>query len=88
MNIDERPIPTERELYNRIDEYRRNQRTGALTSLDVQPFIETQSSELHHDIVLKNIILGNACGWGSYDVACEHFKNHIQAFRHLQVFNM
>lgn len=88
MAIDERPIQTERELYNRIDEYRRTLRTGALTSLDVQSFIETQSSELHPDIVLKMIILGNACSWGTYDFAYEHFENHMQAFRHFHVFKI
>ena len=81
-------IKTEQELYDRINLYRKEQRTGALTSYDVQPFLETQSSELHPDIVLKNIILGNACSWGRYDEAFEHFENHIQAFRHFQVFNM
>jgi hypothetical protein len=88
MNIDERPILTERELYNRIDEYRKLHRTSALTSYDVQPFIETQSSDLHPDIVLKIIILGNACAWETYDTACMHFENHMQAFRQYQVFNM
>jgi hypothetical protein len=86
--MNEKPITTEKELYDRINEYRKLHRTSALKSLDVYPFIETQSSNLHPDIVLKNIILGNACGWGNYDVACEHFENHIQAFRHYQVFNM
>ncbi|WP_321430842.1 hypothetical protein [uncultured Methanolobus sp.] len=81
-------IKSEQELYNRINEYRKKLRTGALTSLDVQSFIETQSSDLFPDVVLKNLILGNACGWGTYDTACEHFENHIQAFRHFQVFNM
>ncbi|WP_321429917.1 hypothetical protein [uncultured Methanolobus sp.] len=81
-------IKSEQELYNRINEYRKKLRTGALTSLDVQSFIETQSSDLFPDVVLKNLILGNACGWGTYDIATEHFENHIQAFRHFQVFNM
>ncbi|ETA68883.1 hypothetical protein MettiDRAFT_2371 [Methanolobus tindarius DSM 2278] len=81
-------IQSENELYDRINEYRKNKRTGALTSLDVQSFIETQSTDLLPDIVLKNIILGNACGWGTYDIACEHFENHMQAFRHFQVFNV
>jgi hypothetical protein len=86
--MNEKPITNERELYTRINEYRKEQRTGALTSLDVQTFIETQTIDLFPDIVLKNIILGNACGWGTYDIACEHFENHIQAFRHFQVFNL
>ncbi|MDI3485845.1 MAG: hypothetical protein PWQ50_1065 [Methanolobus sp.] len=86
--MDEKPITNERELYERINEYRKEQRTGFLTSYDVQPFIETQSSDLHPDIVLRIIILGNACSWGTYEIACEHFENHIQAFRHFQVFNI
>ncbi|WP_048135219.1 hypothetical protein [Methanolobus tindarius] len=86
--MNDTPIQSEEDLYNRINEYRKTLRTGALTSLDVQSFIETQSTDLLPDIVLKHIILGNACGWGSYDIACEHFENHMQAFRHFQVFNM
>ncbi|WP_340818862.1 hypothetical protein [Methanolobus sp. WCC4] len=86
--MNEKPIRTEQELYNRIDEYRKGQRTSALTTYDVQPFIETQERDLHPDIVLKNIILGNACSWGRYDAACQHFEDNIQAFRHFQVFNM
>lgn len=86
--MNEKPITTEEELYDRINEYRKLRRTGALTSLHVQDFIETQTTDLLPDIVLKNIILGNACGWATYDIACEHFENHIQAFRHFQVFNM
>jgi hypothetical protein len=86
--MNEKPITNERELYTRINEYRKEQRTGTLTSLDVQPFIETQRTDLFPGIVLKNIILGNACAWGTYDIACEHFENHIQAFRHFQVFNL
>nr|WP_321496123.1 hypothetical protein [uncultured Methanolobus sp.] len=86
--MNQNPIKSEQELYNRINQYRKEQRTAALTSYDVQDFIETQESELHPDIVLKNIILGNACAWGTYDVACLHFENHMQAFRHFQVFNM
>lgn len=75
--MNDNPIKTEQELYNRINEYRKKQRTGALTSLDVQPFIETQSTDLLQDVVLKIIILGNACSWGTYDIACEHFENHM-----------
>jgi hypothetical protein len=86
--MNEKTITNERELYTRINEYRKEQRTGALTSLDVQPFIETQITDLFPDIVLKNIILGNACAWGTYDIAYEHFENHMQAFRHFQVFNL
>ncbi|MBP1908278.1 hypothetical protein J2746_000468 [Methanolobus bombayensis] len=52
------------------------------------PFIETQSSDLPPDIVLRIIILGNACAWGIYDTACQHLKNYIQAFRHYQIFNI
>jgi hypothetical protein len=86
--MNEKPITSEKELYDRINEYRKEQRTGALTSLDVQSFIETQTTDLLPDIVLKNIILGNACSWGTYDIACEHFENNMLAFRHFQVFNM
>jgi hypothetical protein len=85
--MNDSPINSEEDLYNRINLYRKELRTGALTSLDVQDFIETQESDLLHDIVLKNIILGNACGWGTYEIACQHFENHMQAFRHFQVFN-
>ncbi|WP_143072240.1 hypothetical protein [Methanolobus profundi] len=86
--MSEKPITNEREVYDRINEYRKEQRTSALTSYDVYPFIETQSSDLHPDIVLRIIILGNVCAWGIYDTACQHFENYIQAFRHYQVFNI
>jgi hypothetical protein len=75
-------------LYERINDYRKERRTSALTSYDVNPFIDTQSSDLHPDIVLRIIILGNACSWGTYDTACQHFENHMQAFRQFQVFNI
>ncbi|SDF85429.1 hypothetical protein SAMN04488589_1534 [Methanolobus vulcani] len=86
--MNEKPITTEKELYDRINEYRKLRRTSALTSYDVQDFIDTQSSDLHPDIVLRMIILGNACAWGTYDTACLHFENHMQAFRQFQVFNI
>ncbi|SFM16314.1 hypothetical protein [Methanolobus profundi] len=82
------PVKNEQELYNKIDQYRKEHRTSALTTYDVQPFIETQPHDLHPDIVLKNIILGNACAWGTYDTACGHLENNIHAFRHFQVFNI
>ncbi|MBP1909173.1 hypothetical protein J2746_001385 [Methanolobus bombayensis] len=85
--MNEKPITTEKELYDRINKYRKLHRTSALTSYEVQPFIETQSSDLHPDIVLRIIILGNAWAWGTYDTACLHFENHMQAFRH-QVYNI
>jgi hypothetical protein len=86
--MNEKPITNERELYERINDYRKERRTSALTSYDVNPFIDTQSSDLHPDIVLRIIILGNACSWGTYDTACQHFENHMQAFRQFQVFNI
>jgi hypothetical protein len=86
--MNRKAITNEKELYDRINEYRKLHRTSALTSYDVHPFIETQSSELHPDIVLRIIILGNACAWGTYDTACLHFENHMQAFRQYQVFNI
>lgn len=86
--MNKKPIINEKELYERINEYRKERRTSALTSYDAHLFIETQSSELHPDIILKNIILGNACAWGIYDTACWHLENYIQAFRHYQIFNI
>jgi hypothetical protein len=88
MNQDDIPIKSEQELYNRIKHYRTELRTSALTSYDVQAFIDTQSGNLHPDIVLKNIILRNACSWGTYDTACEHFENNMYAFKQFQVFNI
>jgi hypothetical protein len=88
MNLNDNPIKSEQDLYDRINDYRKGLRTSALTSYDVQSFVKTQSSDLHPDIVFKNIILGNACSWGTYDRACEHFENNMYAFKQFQVFNM
>jgi hypothetical protein len=87
MNLNNNPIQSEQGLYDRINDYRKELRTSALTTYDIKKFINSQSSELHPDIVLKHIILGNACSWGTYDRACEHFDTHIHAFRQFDVFN-
>ncbi|WP_407282649.1 hypothetical protein V7O61_04030 [Methanolobus sp. WCC1] len=54
----------------------------------MQAFIETLENYLHPDIALKSIILANACAWETYAAACQHFENHMRAFRHFQVFNL
>jgi hypothetical protein len=87
MNQNDIPIMNEQELYNIIDRYRKELRTAALTTYDVQKFIYSQTCEFTHEIVLKHIILGNACSWGTYERACEHFENNIHAFRQFDVFN-
>jgi hypothetical protein len=86
--MNQSPIKTERELYNKIKQYRKKQNTTALTSYDVQAFIETLENYLHPDIALKSIILANACAWETYAAACQHFENHMRAFRHFQIFNL
>lgn len=72
--------PIDQDAYDKVNVYHVEFRTGALTSLHV-PDIVDYYSDVDPDMVLKCIILGNACDWNSYEVACGHYDRHREAFK-------
>ncbi|ETA68877.1 hypothetical protein MettiDRAFT_2364 [Methanolobus tindarius DSM 2278] len=70
-------IKNDSELYEMIRKYRKARRTAALTSYDVQEFMDENP---HSDIDPKNvdrlIKMGNACGWGYFVKAIEHYHKY------------
>lgn len=65
---------SEQGLYDSLNKYREQCRTSALTTFDIQVF--ASANELfcvNPEMILKCIVLGNACSWSSYEVACKHY---------------
>jgi hypothetical protein len=64
-------------FYEMVDMYRAEKRTSALTMYDIQEIIdkntEYQIKPMH---VLRYIVLGNACSWGSYETAFIHYDTY------------
>lgn len=74
-------IKNEQELYERINQFRKELKTSALTRFDIYKFMDLQSNnEINPEQVFKQIIIGNACSWGSYERACEHYLKYMHAF--------
>lgn len=71
--------PIDQATYDKVNAYHIEFKTGALTSLRI-PKIVDYYSDIKPDIVLKCIILGNACDWNSYEVACGYYERHKDAF--------
>jgi hypothetical protein len=55
--------------YDKLNAYHIEFKTEALTSLRIPKIIDYYS-DVEPDMVLNCIILGNACGWVSYEIAC------------------
>jgi len=72
--------PIDQDTYNKVNAYHIEFKTGALTSLHVPDIVEYYS-DVKPDMVLKCIILGNACDWKNYEVACGHYDRHREAFK-------
>lgn len=70
--------PIDQVTYDKVKAYHIEFRTGALTSLHVPDIVDYCS--LEPDMVLKCIILGNACDWKDYEVACGYYERHKTAF--------
>ena len=65
------------EIYEMIREYRNACRTATLTSYDVQKFMdENPHSNIDPKNVLRLIKMGNACGWGYFVKAIEHYHKY------------
>lgn len=65
----------EQDLYELLDRYRAELKTSALTTYDIPKFIaRNQSCEPAK--VLKHLVLGNACSWRTYDIACIHYEKY------------
>lgn len=74
----------EQELYEQINNFRKEFKTAALTRFDIHKFIDSQSNdEITPEQVFKQIAIGNACSWGSYERACEHYLKYMYAFKNL-----
>jgi hypothetical protein len=65
----------EQDLYGLLDKHRAELKTSALTIYDIPKFIAR--NQLYEPAkVLKYLVLGNACSWGSYEVACRHYERY------------
>ena len=79
------PVPTttmypiDKATYDKVNAYHVEFKTGSLTSLHVPDIVEYCS--VNPDMVLKCIILGNACDWKGYEVACGHYERHKDEFK-------
>ena len=65
----------EQDLYELLKRYRTELKTSALTTYDIPKFINKNQS-CKPAKVLKYLVLGNACSWGSYEVACSHYEKY------------
>jgi hypothetical protein len=72
--------PIDQDTYDKVNAYHIEFQTGALTSLHV-PDIVDYYSNMKPDMVFKCIIIGNACSWASYEMACGHYERHREAFK-------
>ena len=70
--------PIDKATYDKVNAYHIEFKTGALTSLHVPDIVKHCLVE--SDMVLKCIILGNACSWASYKMACGYYEKHKEAF--------
>jgi len=73
--------PIDQDTYNKVNAYHIEFKTGALTSLRIPQIIDHCSLDVGHEMVLKCIILGNACCWASYEMACGYYEKHKDAFK-------
>ncbi|WP_292351602.1 hypothetical protein [Methanomethylovorans sp. PtaU1.Bin093] len=71
--------PIDQDTYEKVNAYHIEFKTGALTSLHVPDIVDYCSVD--SDMVLKCIILGNACCWASYKMICGHYERHREAFK-------
>lgn len=72
--------PIDQDTYDKVNAYHVEFRTGALTSLRIPKVVECYP-DMDPDMVLKCIILGNACDWNNYEVACGYYEIHKEAFK-------
>jgi hypothetical protein len=74
-------LPIEQETYGKVNDYRQQLRTSALTSLDVLKFAATCSMyDINPEVILKHIIIGNTCSWATYEIAC-YYEKYKNSFR-------
>jgi len=66
--------------YEKVNAYHIEFKTGPLTSLRI-PKIVDYYSDVEPEMVLKCIILGNACCWANYEIACGYYEKHKEAFK-------
>ncbi|WP_292464538.1 hypothetical protein [Methanolobus sp.] len=72
--------PIEPEIYNRVNTYRQQIRTSALTTFDIPRIIDTYR-DLDTEKVFRHIIVGNACSWNTYEIACVHYEKYQRLFK-------
>ena len=73
----------EQQFYELLNRYRKKIKTSALTTHDIQKFVDTSTTyQIEPERVLKHIILGNACSWGSYKNACNHHEKYFLSFKY------
>jgi hypothetical protein len=84
MTSSKKPLQEEHQFYEMVDKYRAEKRTSALTMYDIQEIVdknpEFQIEPMH---VLRYIVLGNACSWGSYGTACIHYDTYKEVLDNL-----
>lgn len=69
--------PIDQDTYDKVNTYRIEFKTGALTSLRIPKIVEYYE-EVDPEMVLKCIRVGNACDWNSYEVACGYYERHTK----------
>lgn len=73
--------PIDKATYDKVDTYHLEFRTGSLTSMHVPKIIDHYSLDMEPEMVLKGIIVGNACAWASYKMAHGHYERYKEAFK-------
>jgi hypothetical protein len=71
--------PIDQDTYDKVNAYYIKFKTGVLTSLRIPKIVEYYE-DVEPEMVLKCIILGNACAWVSYEMACGYYEKHREAF--------
>lgn len=65
----------ERELYNKINDFRKELDIFSLSSCAVKEFVALNPEYSNEfEVVLKNSILGNICAWRNYETACVYHE--------------
>lgn len=65
----------EKDLYNKINDFRKGLEAFTLTSTGIKKFIdENPEYGTDPETVIKYSILGNICSWKNYEIACVYHE--------------
>jgi hypothetical protein len=75
MQIIAQKTQSEEDLYNKINAFRKKLNVFTLNSRSVREFMNKNPEYCNRpEKVLKQSILGNACSWKAYEVACVYHE--------------